>query len=56
MLIGVGVFKWGIKEQVEKQVKAMKEKHPEFQGKDLDSLIFWTIFGSDLREQLRSSS
>ena len=53
MLIGVGIFKWGIKEQVERQVNAIKEKEPKFQDKDLDSLVLWTLFRSPVGEELR---
>ena len=59
MLVGVAVFRWGIKEQVERQVKSIKKTRPDFQGKgpfkgeDVHILAIWALFTPPLEKAIR---
>ena len=59
MLVGVAVFRWGLKEQVERQVKAIKKIQPDLQGKgpfegeDVHILAIWALFTPPLEKTIR---
>ena len=59
MLVGVAVFRWGLKEQVERQVKSIKKTRPNFQGKgpfkgeDVHILAIWALFTPPLEKAIR---
>ena len=54
MLVGAGIFKWGVEEQVRRQVYEIKKRKPIPEGKDLDDLVIWALFKEGVVKNVRT--